>query len=102
MGSFITTWCRNAIENFEIEPKNILISLLNDLHVPLTTWHVFNAYPVKVAISEFNAEQNSLVIETLELSYQYYKTVGLDSMIGGAVGAAAGAVSGGLSGSVSF
>ena len=102
MGSFITTWCRNAIENFEIAPKNILISLLNDLHVPLTTWHVFNAYPVKVAISEFNAEQNSLVIETLELSYQYYKTVGLDSMIGGAVGAAAGAVSGGLSGSVSF
>lgn len=102
LGSYITTWCKNAIEDFQIEPKNILISLLNDLHVPLTTWHVFNAYPVKVSISEFNAEQNTLVIETLELAYQFYKTVGLDAMIGGAVGAVAGAVSGGISGSISI
>src|SRR5690606_5910049 len=100
LGSNITTWCKNAIEDFQIEPKNILISLLIDLHVPLATWQVYNAYPVKISISEFNAEQNTLVIETLELVYQFYKTVGLDSMIGGAEGAAAGAVSGGVSGSI--
>lgn len=102
IGSFISGWFRNATENFEIEPKNIIISLLNDLHIPLTTWHVFNAYPVKMNISEFNAEQNTLVIETLELAFQHYKTMGLDSLIGGAVGAVAGAVSGGISGSVSI
>ncbi|NEU10445.1 phage tail protein [Flavihumibacter sp. R14] len=102
IGSFITGWVDDAIQNFKIEPKNIIISLLNDLHIPLTTWHVFNAYPVKLNISEFNAEQNSLVIETLELSYQYFKIIGLDSVIGGAVGAVTSAVSGQISGSVNF
>lgn len=97
IGSFITSWCKNAIENFEIEPKNVIISLLNDSHIPLTTWQVFNAYPVKVNISEFNAEQNTLVIETLELAFQHYKVMGLDSLIGGALGAVAGGISGSVS-----
>lgn len=97
IGSFITTWCKNAIENFEIEPKNVIISLLNDAHIPLTTWQVFNAYPVKVNISEFNAEQNTLVIETLELAFQHYKVMGLDSLIGDALGAVAGGISGSVS-----
>ena len=100
-GSFIASWCKNAIENFQFEPHNVLVTLLNNLHIPLATWHVFNAYPVKVSISEFNAEQNTLVIETLELAYQYYKTIGLDASLGGALGAASAAV-GGAVGSVSF
>ncbi len=98
-GSFIAGWCKNAIEDFKFEPHNVLISLLNNLHIPVATWHVFNAYPVKVNISEFNAEQNTLVIETLELAYQYYKTIGLDVSLAGALGAAA-SVSGSVS--VSF
>jgi hypothetical protein len=77
----------------------MLITLLNDLHLPVATWHVFNAYPIKVNISEFNAEQNTLVIETLELAYQYYKTIGLDVSLLGGIGAAA-SVAG--SASVSF
>ncbi|MBL4676735.1 MAG: phage tail protein [Mucilaginibacter sp.] len=92
LGSFVSKWCRNSMENFEFEPKNILITLLNDNHIPLNVWHVFNAYPTKVDISEFNAEQNTLVVETLELTYQYFKPLGLDDVIAGAVGAAAGAV----------
>jgi phage tail-like protein len=94
IGSLLSGWFKNAFENFEIDPKNVIISLLNDLHVPLTTWHVYNAYPVKVNVSEFNAEQNTLVIETLELAFQYYKTIGLDSKIPGVVGAVAGGISG--------
>ena len=86
-GSFIASWCKKAIEDFEFEPHNVLINLLNNLHIPVATWHVFNAYPVKVSISEFNAEQNTLVIETLELAYQYYKTIGLDVSLAGGVGA---------------
>ena len=99
IGSFIASWCKEAIEDFKFEPHNVLITLLNNLHIPVATWHVFNAYPVKVSISEFNAEQNTLVIETLELAYQYYKTIGLDVSLAGALGAV-GSVAG--SASVSF
>jgi len=98
IGSFLSGWFKNAFENFEIDPKDVIISLLNDLHVPLATWHVYNAYPVKLNVSDFNAEQNTLVIETLELVFQYYRTIGLDSKIAGVIGA----VSGGISGSVNI
>jgi phage tail-like protein len=96
LGSFVSHWARNTIQNveFEFEPKNILISLLNDNHIPLNVWHVFNAYPTKIDISEFNAEQNTLVVETLEFTYQYFKPMGLDDLFAGAVG---GAVSGSIS-----
>lgn len=87
-GSFIINWCKNAIEKFEFEPKNVLITLLNNLHAPLALWHVYNAYPTKWSISEFNAEQSTLVIETLELTYQYYQTIELDVSLLGGVSAA--------------
>jgi phage tail-like protein len=102
LGSFVSHWARNSIQNFEFEPKNILVSLLNGNHIPLNVWHVFNAYPTKIDISEFNAEQNTLVVETLELTYQYFKPIGLDDLFAGAVGAVAGAVGGAISGSVNF
>ncbi len=100
-GSYITKWCKDAIEDFKFESHNVLITLLNNLHLPVAAWHVFNAYPVKVSISEFNAEQNTLVIETLELAYQYYKTIGLDVSIAGGLGTAA-SVAGSLSASVNI
>lgn len=77
-GSFIINWCKAAIERFEFTPANLLITLLNNRHLPVAVWHVFNAYPTKWSISEFNAEQSTVVLETLELTYQYYQTMGLD------------------------
>jgi len=73
MGSGILHWCKNAIENFEFKPTNILISLLNDDHLPLYNWYVVNAVPKKLEISGFNAERSEVVIESLTLTYQYFK-----------------------------
>jgi phage tail-like protein len=73
MGSFVLQWCRNAIENFEFKPTNVLISLLDENHLPLYNWYVINAIPKKLEISAFNAERSEIVIETMTLSYQYFK-----------------------------
>jgi phage tail-like protein len=73
MGSGILHWCKNAIENFEFKPTNIMISLLNDDHLPLYNWYVINAIPKKLDVSGFNAERSEVVIETMTLSYQYFK-----------------------------
>ena len=53
----------------------VQISLLNGEHEPLKTWNVVQAWPKKWAVSDFNAEENSLVIETLDLSYRYFKLI---------------------------
>ncbi len=89
-GSFIMNWCKNAIDNFVFEPHNVIITLLNEKHIPTAAWHVFNAYPTKWSVSEFNAEQNTLAIESLELTYQYFRIIGLDVSLMGAVSVAVG------------
>ena len=71
-GSGVLHWAKNAIENFEFKPANVMISLLNDDHLPLYNWYVINAIPKKLEISGFNAERSEVVIETLTLSYQYF------------------------------
>jgi phage tail-like protein len=73
MGSGILHWCKNAIENFEFKPTNIMISLLNDDHLPLYNWYVINAIPKRLEVSGFNAERSEVVIETMALHYQYFK-----------------------------
>ncbi|MDO7174066.1 phage tail protein [Mariniflexile sp. AS56] len=73
LDSGVITWCRKALEDFEIEPVSLTVSLLNEKHEPLQTWSISNAYPVKWSVGDFNAEENKIVIETLELSYNFFK-----------------------------
>jgi phage tail-like protein len=70
--SSVLQWCINAISNFEFKPITIFVKLLDENHQPLVTWEVVNAYPVKWSVSNFNAEQNSIVVESMELAYQYF------------------------------
>ena len=85
MGSGIILWCKNAIENFKFEPTNITIALLNENHVPLQAWYVVNAIPKKWSISSFNAQENSVVVESITLSYQFFNVISVDSLITGLV-----------------
>ncbi len=73
--SGLIDWCKKAIEDFEIEPINLTVKLLNEKHEPLLTWDVVHAYPVKWTVEDFNAEENKLAIESLELTYNYFKTI---------------------------
>ena len=61
------------MEDFDISPADITISLLNEEHEPLMTWNVVHAWPVKWAVADFNAEESKIVIETIELAYNYFK-----------------------------
>ena len=70
--SDLIKWCRDAVENFSFKPTNLIVKLLNEKHEPLLSWNVVHAYPVKLNMSDFNAEQNTIAIETIELSYNYF------------------------------
>jgi len=73
VNSALINWCRNTIENFEIVPTNLIVKLLDEKHKPLVTWSIVHAYPVKWSISDFNAEESKIIIETIELAYNYFK-----------------------------
>ncbi|MFH1373531.1 MAG: phage tail protein [bacterium] len=72
LNSEVVNWARRCIEDIDIQPKNIEIMLLNEEHEPLLTWHVFKAYPTKWAVSDLNATNNAVLIESMQLYYQYF------------------------------
>ena len=75
VGSDILRWCRDALEHFNFNPVNIQVALLNEKHEPIHSWYVVNAIPKKWSVSGFNAQENSIVIESLTLSYQYFNVL---------------------------
>ncbi len=73
--SDVISWVRDAVENFEFKPTNVVVKLLNEKHEPLVSWNIVHAYPVKWNLDDLNAEQNKLAIETLELTYNYFNRI---------------------------
>ena len=47
------------------------IKLLNEEHQPLMHWTINNVWPRSWKIGELNAERGEVLIETLELNYNY-------------------------------
>ena len=73
LGSGILQWARQAMEQFQYKPTNLMISLLSDDHLPIYNWYVVNAVPKRLEISGINAANNEILVETLALTYQYFK-----------------------------
>lgn len=69
--SEVSKWCRKAIEDFSFAPKDVVVTLLNEEHEPLANWQFLKAWPVKWSISDFKAQENALVVESLELAYSH-------------------------------
>jgi phage tail-like protein len=70
--SAVIRWCLDAFQNRVFRPAQINVSLLNDQHQPIRTWQVQRAWPKKWSVSDLNAQENSVVVESLELSYSHF------------------------------
>lgn len=73
--SGLRLWINNALNNFVFHPANLIVSLLNEEHDPIKVWYISQAIPLSVEISDFNAEESNIVIETLTLNYQFFKEI---------------------------
>jgi len=71
-GSGVRKWIEACIANQDITPHGIDVKLLNEEHQPLITWHLANAYPTKWSVSDLSATANAVVVESLQLFYQYF------------------------------
>ena len=70
--SEVTKWCLAAFRDREFRPTDISVILMNEQSEPLRTWNVAHAIPKKWSVTDLNANDNAVVIETLELIYQYF------------------------------
>ncbi|MEX0930003.1 MAG: phage tail protein [Balneolales bacterium] len=72
-GSNLISWFKDSVESFQFDPKSVLVTLLNEEHVPLEAWNFIKAYPVKWSVDSFDAMNNEIAVETIELAFQYYR-----------------------------
>lgn len=70
--SEIRKWCERALGSLDIAPTTIWVSVQNDQHEPLQTYTFVNAWPKKWTVSDPNAETSEVLIESIELAYQYF------------------------------
>lgn len=71
-------WFDSAMNTFftvpvyDFKPKDLVITLLDEADNPVAIWNVVQAYPLKWSTSDLKAGDNSIVIESIELAYQYF------------------------------
>lgn len=70
----LSQWCQNAFQDQIFKPLKIVnIELLDENHNRLMQWELAHVWPVSWKIGELNAERGEILIETLELNYNYFK-----------------------------
>jgi phage tail-like protein len=70
--SKLIKWFTDTFDTMQVQPVTIDIMLLNEEGEPLVSWNLVHAWPKKWSISDFDAEQNAIAIETLELHYRTF------------------------------
>jgi phage tail-like protein len=76
--SKVVDWVKGILQDRDFinnKPVEIQVSLLNEKHEPLRTWHVYNCWPKKWSLSDFSAQDNAVVIETLDFNYNFFKII---------------------------
>ncbi len=70
----LSVWCEATLVgglSETIVTQTVLLSLLNEEGLPIKNWSFINAWPVKWEFSPLNSMNNEILIETLELTYDY-------------------------------
>ena len=73
--SKIQAWFHEMMQQRKVQPKNLIINLLNrsrgnnSIHM---SWSVRRAWPLKWSISDFNAQESQVVIESMEMHYDSF------------------------------
>lgn len=76
--STLVTWCKSVLEGGfldPIQPKSVLVHLLDENQDPVRSWEFINAYPIKWDVESFNSTKNECAIEKIVLSYTTLKRI---------------------------
>lgn len=72
--SVLSLWCEATIAgglSSKIITQTVILSLLDEDSFPIKNWSFINAWPVKWEFSPLDSMKNEILIESLELSYDY-------------------------------
>ncbi len=73
IGSQLTQWVRTSLTQFTFTPAQVTLNLLDGDGSILATWKFQNAYPVGLKINDLKSTDNNIVVESLELAFEYFE-----------------------------
>ena len=71
----LISWCQRILSGglgSPIQTKNLVLSLLDANGQSSMSWSFTNAYPIKWKVADLSAKEGNILIETIELAYQYF------------------------------
>jgi len=77
----LVSWCEDTMDGGMAKPvqtKDVLLKLLDDKGQAAMSWSFTKAWPVKWSMSDLKSQENTVLIETVELAYQYFQVSGRD------------------------
>ena len=77
VGSPLNLQLNDVMNEFKFFSSVVLVTLFNEDAVPISAWMFKEAFPVRWATADLNAQEDRILIDTLELSFTRMLTVRL-------------------------
>ena len=75
VGSPLNSQLNDMINEFKFFRSDVLVTLFSETAVPISAWMFKEAFPVRWATADLNAQDDRILIDTLELCYSRMMTV---------------------------
>ena len=77
VGSLLNTQLNDVMNEFKFFRSDVLVTMFNEAAAPISAWLFKEAFPVRWATADLNAQEDRILIDTLELSFSRLITVRL-------------------------
>lgn len=68
---------QSSLANSRGVARNVLLSILDENGLPVSSWLFSEAYPVRWSLSSLDASSSQVIIETMELTYSKFTSFSL-------------------------
>ena len=75
VGSPLNIQLNDVMNEFKFFRSDVLVTLFNEAAIPISAWMFKEAFPVRWATADLNAQEDRILIDTLELCYSRMRTV---------------------------
>lgn len=75
IGSALNVEFNLAMSTLRFQPGNVIVMLLNAQSMPISSWLFQETYPLKWSVSDLDANQSSVVIDTMELAFTRFQSL---------------------------
>jgi phage tail-like protein len=64
-----------AMSSMQLQPGNVMLTLLDENGVPKAAWQYLKTYPLSWSVSDLDANSNEVMIDNMELAYERFLTL---------------------------